>query len=298
MIHGGNGDDVIHGNRGDDTLIGGDGNDRMFGYAHNDTIDGGAGDDRLHGNFGDDVIDGGEGADRIFGYGDADTLNGGPGNDLISGNFGDDIINGGADDDTLFGADGDDIVNGNSGNDAVNGNSLNDTLTGGPGNDTLDGGINNDSCSGGPGCGYRNPMRDRNRHPVTGCETGSTLTLQPRWLEEQHGLHALGGAVPLRAAEHMRMRAAAMSPVEAAPWISPKPLAESVVAIVSTAGLHRRSDPPFKAGAVDYRVIPGDVDFADLCAQPCQHQLRSQCFPTGSQHLVPTRPVARDVRRR
>lgn len=64
-------------------------------------------------------------------------------------------------------------------------------------------------------------------------------------------------------AAHMRARAAAMSPVEPAPWISPKPLAESTVAIVSTAGMHRRSDAPFQAGAVDYRIIPGDVDFAD-----------------------------------
>lgn len=54
-----------------------------------------------------------------------------------------------------------------------------------------------------------------------------------------------------------------MSPVASAPWVTPKPLAESTVAIVSTAGLHRRSDPPFRAGAVDYRIIPGDVDFGD-----------------------------------
>ena len=64
-------------------------------------------------------------------------------------------------------------------------------------------------------------------------------------------------------AEHMRARAAAMTPVEPAPWITPKPLHEATVAIVSTAGLHRRSDPPFTVGATDYRLIPGDVDFGD-----------------------------------
>ena len=64
-------------------------------------------------------------------------------------------------------------------------------------------------------------------------------------------------------AEHMRARAAAMSPVEPAPWITPKPIEESTVAIISTAGLHRRSDPPFRVGAVDYRLIPHDVDFGD-----------------------------------
>lgn len=61
----------------------------------------------------------------------------------------------------------------------------------------------------------------------------------------------------------MRARAKAMTPVEPAPWITPKPLSDSTVAIVSTAGLHRRSDPPFTVGATDYRLIPGDVDFGD-----------------------------------
>lgn len=65
-------------------------------------------------------------------------------------------------------------------------------------------------------------------------------------------------------AEHMRRQAKQMKPVASAPWINPKPLAESTVAIISTAGLHRRSDAPFKPGAVDYRLLPGDVDFADV----------------------------------
>ena len=65
-------------------------------------------------------------------------------------------------------------------------------------------------------------------------------------------------------AAHMRSTAPAMQPVEPAPWIRPKPLEESTVAIVSTAGLHRRADPPFNPGAVDYRLLPGDVDFADV----------------------------------
>lgn len=47
-------------------------------------------------------------------------------------------------------------------------------------------------------------------------------------------------------------------------WITPKPLAESTVALITTSGIHRRSDPPFTWGAVDYRIIPGDIDFGDL----------------------------------
>ena len=41
-------------------------------------------------------------------------------------------------------------------------------------------------------------------------------------------------------------------------------MSESTVAIVSTAGLHRRSDAPFQLGAIDYRLLPCDVDFADV----------------------------------
>ncbi len=65
-------------------------------------------------------------------------------------------------------------------------------------------------------------------------------------------------------AQHMRDRAAAMPEIDCGPWITPKPLAESKVAIISTAGMHRRSDPPFTPGAIDYRILPGDVDFADV----------------------------------
>ena len=46
----------------------------------------------------------------------------------------------------------------------------------------------------------------------------------------------------------------------AAPWVAARPLAESRVAIISTAGLHRAEDSPFVAGAGDYRIIPDDTD--------------------------------------
>jgi len=65
-------------------------------------------------------------------------------------------------------------------------------------------------------------------------------------------------------ADHMRARAAAMHPMPAAPWITPPNLSDATIAIVSTAGLHRRADAPFALGAVDYRLMPGDVDFADV----------------------------------
>ncbi len=47
-------------------------------------------------------------------------------------------------------------------------------------------------------------------------------------------------------------------------WIRPRPLAETTVAIATTAGLHARDDRPFNPGSVEYRLIPGQIDFADL----------------------------------
>ena len=52
--------------------------------------------------------------------------------------------------------------------------------------------------------------------------------------------------------------------IEPQAWISPRPLAETTVAIVTTAGLHPSGDRPFNPGSVEYRLVPGDIDFADL----------------------------------
>ena len=48
------------------------------------------------------------------------------------------------------------------------------------------------------------------------------------------------------------------------PWVEGPALNERRIAIVTTAGLQRRDDPPFYLGTGDYRVIPGDVTGADL----------------------------------
>jgi len=54
--------------------------------------------------------------------------------------------------------------------------------------------------------------------------------------------------------------------LEGSPWVAGPPLARRRVAIVTTAGLHRASDPPYADGAAanDYRVIPGDVRADEL----------------------------------
>ena len=49
-----------------------------------------------------------------------------------------------------------------------------------------------------------------------------------------------------------------------APWAPAPDLKQARVAIFSTAGIHRESDAKFAGGATDYRLIPGDLDYADL----------------------------------
>jgi len=51
---------------------------------------------------------------------------------------------------------------------------------------------------------------------------------------------------------------------ETRPWVSGPPLHKRRVAIISTAGLHRRNDKPFTWGSKDYRIIPGDVSSNEL----------------------------------
>lgn len=52
---------------------------------------------------------------------------------------------------------------------------------------------------------------------------------------------------------------------EKKPWADGPPLNQRRVAIISTAGLHRKDDRPFTMAAGDfYRVIPGDIKANDL----------------------------------
>lgn len=51
---------------------------------------------------------------------------------------------------------------------------------------------------------------------------------------------------------------------ETSPWVTGPPVAERRVAIVTTAGLHRRDDRSFDIRDTGYRVIPGDVAAKDL----------------------------------
>lgn len=48
------------------------------------------------------------------------------------------------------------------------------------------------------------------------------------------------------------------------PWVIGPRLSRRKVALISTAGLHRRDDRPFSLGASDYRLIPAATPSADL----------------------------------
>ena len=51
---------------------------------------------------------------------------------------------------------------------------------------------------------------------------------------------------------------------DATPWLTPPPLAESTICLVTSAALHQRGETPFRFADSGYRVIPDDVDPADL----------------------------------
>ncbi len=65
---------------------------------------------------------------------------------------------------------------------------------------------------------------------------------------------------------HARSRIADLdcATFDSQPWVTGPPLAERRLAMVSTAGLARRDDRPFPAGAKDYRAIPSDTDPGDI----------------------------------
>ncbi len=65
-------------------------------------------------------------------------------------------------------------------------------------------------------------------------------------------------------ADHLRARAEAMPELECEQWLTPGPLDEATVALVTTCGMHRRDDPPFRPGALDYRLLPRGVDWGDV----------------------------------
>jgi D-proline reductase (dithiol) PrdB len=48
------------------------------------------------------------------------------------------------------------------------------------------------------------------------------------------------------------------------PWATGPDLSKRRVALISTAGLHRRGDRPFESLTGDYRIIPGTIEAKEL----------------------------------
>ena len=64
---------------------------------------------------------------------------------------------------------------------------------------------------------------------------------------------------------HLLEKVPTLPRFDTSPWVRGKPLRKRRLALVTTAGLHLRSDRPFSHESHnEYRVIPGDVAAADL----------------------------------
>jgi D-proline reductase (dithiol) PrdB len=48
------------------------------------------------------------------------------------------------------------------------------------------------------------------------------------------------------------------------PWVKPPTLTKARIAIITTAGIHRKGDRPFGSRATDYRIIPGNTPASAL----------------------------------
>ena len=64
--------------------------------------------------------------------------------------------------------------------------------------------------------------------------------------------------------EAMHLRRIDCPTYDDTPALAGKPLTERRVAIISTAGLHRRGDRPFRPGDGSYRVIPAETAANEL----------------------------------
>lgn len=48
------------------------------------------------------------------------------------------------------------------------------------------------------------------------------------------------------------------------PWVRPRPLEQSRIAILTSAALHRRSEMPFPAGTAEHRELPATLPASDI----------------------------------
>ncbi|MCH8226663.1 MAG: selenoprotein B glycine/betaine/sarcosine/D-proline reductase [Chloroflexi bacterium] len=70
------------------------------------------------------------------------------------------------------------------------------------------------------------------------------------------------GDIPVTLQESIKKRQ--FKPFRESAWTEAPKLTGARVAVVTTAAIHRADDRPFTGHEGDYRVIPGDIDYADL----------------------------------
>ena len=71
------------------------------------------------------------------------------------------------------------------------------------------------------------------------------------------------------------------------PFVTAVSPGQARVALISTAGLHRRSDLPFGLGEAGYRVIPKDVEPADLVMSHVSTNFDRTGFQLDSNMVLP-----------
>jgi len=98
----------------------------------------------------------------------------------------------------------------------------------------------------------------------------------------------------LHAEEGQRMAAIAndLPKIEAAPWIKPKSLRESKISLITSSGIHRRSDPPFRPGVPEYRLLPKDVDFGELVMTHVSANFDRSAFQDDPNVVLPLERLA------
>ena len=89
--------------------------------------------------------------------------------------------------------------------------------------------------------------------------------------------------------EGLRLAAIArdLPTVEPAPWITPKPVADSKIALITSSGIHRRSDPPFQPGVPEFRLLPKDVDYGELVMTHISANFDRSAFQEDPNVMIP-----------
>lgn len=79
---------------------------------------------------------------------------------------------------------------------------------------------------------------------------------------------------------------------ESEPWVRGGPLKERRIAMVSSAGLHLRSDQHFVGGDHTYRVIPNDSDPADIVMSHVSVNYDRSAFQQDINSVFPLKHLA------